>query len=152
MLSFATCYHHPEGLWEWHACIHIAVSGCTLTIPFPLHTHSSQSSPLLSQACCRLPKYLSHSCRHLSAQQLERLPSTPSLSTPITYTLALKDGARKRRIKPLPYHCRVSLFQSVGCVCFHPWVVCALMSNKILDKWCAWGMKMSHQESNAQGT
>lgn len=74
-------------------------------------THSSNSSPLLSPACCRLPKYLSRSCQHLSAQQLERLRGTPSLSILIPNTPSRSKGCAGGKIT-------VSLFQAVVRICF----------------------------------
>lgn len=74
-------HYHTLDLWTqniWNVIIVKVMSGCILTVP-SLCT-LLDTSLLLSQACCKLPKYLPRSCQHLSVQQLERLWCISSMS------------------------------------------------------------------------
>lgn len=91
---------------ECHCCKHADVwmyINCPCTL---LHTNL-----LLSQACCKLPKYLLCSCQHLSAEQLEKLWCISSVSfRPWPEHPFFSEGQRALKTKP------VILFRSVTLV------------------------------------
>lgn len=85
---------------------------------------------LLSQACCKLPKYLPCSCQHLSVQQLERLWCISSMSFRPSPEHPFPEGQRGRKRGEKNPSQTTQLFSSLWILLSWQWQV-----EKILDKW-----------------
>lgn len=87
---------------------------------------------------CRLPKYMSRSCQHLSAQQLERIRGTPSFSALITHSTP---SPRRTEAKQTPLTSLKSLSTSpvrlLSCQS-HPGEACALIESQTKGVYEAW--------------
>lgn len=74
---------------------------------------------LLSQACCKLPKYLPCSCQHLSVQQLERLWCISSMSFRPSPEHPFPEGQKRKKGKKKthPKQCNKQCYSPVCGFC-----------------------------------